>query len=267
MSDEPSLIDTIQTGYSGLRCLVCVNDEKFWTRGEKSIMKLYNIHGILLKSIETKSGERPHDITLKLNGELVYTDTEARTVNRVKNKDTEEIIKLEGWKPYYICNTFADDLLVTMFSDDEKQSKVVRYKDLEESQTIQFDIEGQPLFSADYLKYISENRNGDICVADFGDSAVVVVDRDGNLRFRYTGHPSKTKGPFNPYGITTDSQSQILIADLYNNCVHILDQDGQFLRYIDTCDLEKPWGLCVDSKDNLFVAECESGKVKKIKYM
>ncbi|XP_061169379.1 protein lin-41-like [Saccostrea echinata] len=257
MSNEPNLIDTIKTGYTGLRCIICVNDEKLWTRGEKSIMKLYNIHGILLKSIATKSGERPHDITLTGNGDLLYTDAETKTVNRVKNKETEEVITLKEWKPYYICSTFAGDLLVTMFSDDETQSKVVRYKDFEESQTIQFDGEGKPLLSADYLKYITENRNGDICVADFGGSVVVVVDQDGILRFRYTGHPSTTKGPFNPYGITTDSHNQILVADLYNNCVHILDQDGQFLRYIDTCDLEKPWGLCVDTKDNLFVAECE----------
>lgn len=99
-------------------------------------------------------------------------------------------------------------------------------------------------------------------VSDREVHAVVVVNQAGNFRFTNTGPPSTTNGLFNPRGITTNSQDRILIADS-NNRVHILDQNGQFLRYTIKCNLDDPWGLCVDMKDNLFVAEF-TGKRKQV---
>ncbi|XP_062599556.1 uncharacterized protein LOC134261101 [Saccostrea cucullata] len=209
--DEPETVTTIDTGYNQyLIKVACLSDEEIWTRGNDNTMKLYSINqGSLLKSITTKSGKPPYDIAVTPSGDLVYTDNGDRTVNIVKNKKIEEVIRLKNWGPHGVCSTSSGDLLVIMHSDDSKQSKVARYSGSTEKQTIQFDDKG---------------------------------------------------------GITTDSQGHILTTDQINNCLHIIDQDGQFLRYIN-CGVISPWGLCTDTNDNLFLAYPMKRQVMKIKYL
>ncbi|XP_052679765.1 uncharacterized protein LOC128160475 [Crassostrea angulata] len=267
--DTPVVINTFNTGYTNLRKVSFHSEQEIWASAEVSEIKCYNINGNTINAIETKSGEYPDDLAVTREGYLIYTDREFRTVNKVVNGQIKEIIILQGWIPGNLCVTSFGDLLLVMCDDAKTQTKIVRYAGAIKKQTIQFDENGKPLYSCEYkIQYLSENRNLDVCVADRAAGAVVVVDQAGKLRFRYTGHPTKSKeSPFIPRGITTNSLSQILTADGGNSCVHILDQDGQLLRYIDNKMFDNLVGMSADNLDNLYVAEYNSGDVKVIKYL
>ncbi|XP_061182521.1 uncharacterized protein LOC133190852 [Saccostrea echinata] len=297
LQDDPELIGAIDTGSRKLYSVTCYSDVNIWICGRYSTMKCFDNQGSLIKSVETKSGEWPCDVAVTNDGDMIYSDWATGKINMIENGQEKEIIYLEEWDPQNLCVTSSGDLLVTMSSveeweeggdeedsDEEMiQCKIVRYSltDAKEKQTIQFDDKGNPLFSGNrYSKYICENKNYDICVADSEAGEVVVVNEAGNLRFRYRGHPSAARNQqyqpkdsstkintFNPIGITTDSQSQILTADCPNHLIHILDKDGHFLRLIDNCDLYSPFDLFVDKNDILHVTEYNIGKVKKVKYL
>ena len=288
--EEPYIITSVnipRKEHTELRSVSCLNDSELWITGKDKIIQLYNLQGELLQSVQTASGNEPWDITVTLKGRLVYTDPDDRTINIVENvKQIKQLIGTKEWKPLNIACSSSGDLLVIMISNDYEltQTKLARFSGSTEKQISLWDKKGNPLFSSGSIKYLCENRNLDICVADYDAGAVVVVNVAGKLRFRYTGRPSTSRGllsklrfknsytpsttkeSFCPYGITTDSQGKILTADSDNNRIHILDQDGHFLCFIDSCGLQRPYGLCLDSNDYLFVTEFCENDVKKIQY-
>lgn len=94
MNHGSSRIERPSTEY--VVCLVLYNDEDVWTCSSDSILRLYNLKGELVREIHTKSGNKPYDIAVTKNGDLVYTDNEEETVNILRNNKTQTQIRLRG---------------------------------------------------------------------------------------------------------------------------------------------------------------------------
>ncbi|XP_048767569.2 uncharacterized protein LOC125674466 [Ostrea edulis] len=257
----------LNTGYTNTYRIYCIpNIDEFYVCGDSNIIRHMNTEETLLEEIKTKSRKYPTDLTVTREGHLVYADTDwyDRSINMQKNGKIECLIRLQGWIPLGICSTSTDDLLVTMVSN-YGQSKVVHYSGSTVTQEIQYSDTGKPLYSNP--AFITENKNLDIVVSNFDTKTAVVVDKEGKFKFSYNGNLQSKFRSFTPNGVTTDSMCHILIADRDNHVIHIIDQNGQFLRYIDTCNLHKPYDLSTDSSDMLFVTEYETGIVKRLKYL
>lgn len=69
-----------------------------------------------------------------------------------------------------------------------------------------------------------------------------------------------------PIGINSHIQGWILNTDNYTNRINILDQDGQFLYYIENSDLKIPREICVDDDDKLLVSTFYIRKMRKIQF-
>lgn len=101
-------------------------------------------------------------------------------MNIVKSSQIHTLIKLRRWIPHNICSTSAGDLLVIVESDDYEQTKVVHYAGSTEIRSIQLNDSGESLYSSGVTKYITENKNKDICVTDLDLHAGVVVNQAEN---------------------------------------------------------------------------------------
>ncbi|XP_062618794.1 uncharacterized protein LOC134280408 [Saccostrea cucullata] len=265
--DKVRVIATIPTGVKPLHRVVAVGGDKAWVSGLDKALKCVNIYGSVEQILALTQQIYPSDISLTREGELIYSISEDRTVNIVRREGIEILIKTpQEWTPEGLSCTKSGNILVTL--SNRQQKMIARYHGQEVKQEIFKDENGKALFASGKLvPFIAENNNGGICVSDINAQTVVVLDTTGRVRFRYNGRPAGRRKGFVPRKIVTDSMSQIIVEDLRSDCLHILDQDGQFLKCLDRCGIPKPCGLSVDSEGRLWVGLFEKGEIKVIRYM
>ncbi|XP_078328812.1 uncharacterized protein LOC144623842 [Crassostrea virginica] len=268
---QVSVIANIPTNYIPLYGVACVGVAEAWISGENKTITRIEINGTVRDRVTTTCLPWPHGISVTRGRELIYSDSNSRRVNIVRHgKSKTLIITPNGWTLGVLSCTRSGDILIHVYkgSGRQRKNKIIYYQGQNIKQEINKDGHGNPIFKeGDYSLLMSENNNRDICVSDVNAETVVVVDKKGRVRFRYDGTPARREMRFNPGYIVTDALSQIIVTDYNNNCLHILDQNGQFLRYIDESGLEKPFGLSVDSEGRLWVGLYETGEIKVIKYL
>ncbi|XP_048775800.2 uncharacterized protein LOC125680348 [Ostrea edulis] len=221
-------------------------------------------------------GYKVDDVTISMDDELFISCFHKKMLVRYNlSTVSQETVSL----PYFprglsIC---ADGSLLICMTDsycscasDNSRRFIARYTaDLKLDSVYEFE-NNKRLFTRPYR--VTENINGDICVTDktaMGSGRVVVLDRHGKFKFAFEG-PSNNQctGSFSPAGIACDKYGRVLVADTNNNCVHILDPNGNFVGFLlkqgDTP--VSPHSLCFDNDNQLWVGD-EEGNIKLYEYI
>ncbi|XP_061175546.1 uncharacterized protein LOC133184470 [Saccostrea echinata] len=224
---------------------------------------IFNEEGECVDTVQTKSGHgMPTGLAVMNDGTILYTEYSYKLIRKIKSdKSVENLRQTEG-KPNGICCTRSDDIIVCL--QDCPQGKVVR---LDRTGNMKREFEHE------FLKdptAVCENINNDICITEESMRNVIVTDVDFDTRFMYDGNLKLGEfKKFTPRDICCDSFGHILIADFSNRVIHMIDENGHFIRYLLTKEdgLSYPHGLCVDGEDRLWVAERFSKKIKVFQYL
>ncbi|XP_061172303.1 E3 ubiquitin-protein ligase TRIM71-like [Saccostrea echinata] len=264
---EPKILATLKTNNRKLKGICCESTDRVWVYGDDEKLKQFDKLGTLLNSITAVSGNSQKDIAVNKDGDIAFPHITDECIKVFRKGRVEKMVELAGWIPFGLCFNTDDALMVCMRRTDYSEAKIGIFSGGNLIKEIQFDDKKKALFSVGRNNmYITENGNGDICVSDWNASAVVVTKKSGEFRFRYTGNLSRSHKEFYPHGIDTDNYCRILIVDRDNDCVHVVDRNGKFLRYIN-CSLKDPFVISIDSDENLWVGENSEACIKVIKYL
>lgn len=262
--NEARVIDSISVDYKPLSKVVCIGKDEAWICGWKKRITRVDIHGSIQETITCR--KNLVDISMTKQGELIFIENESKAIQVVSKGTIEDlIITPNDYWAKGLCCTRSGDILVNLHNLG--RNKIVCYKDNIITKEIDKDKHGNPIFrDGHYSLDMAENNNGDICVTDRNAKIVIVLNLTGCVRFRYDCMDAERIKPFHPRCILTDIMNQIIVTDSNNDCLHILDQNGSFLKCVDHCELEKPGGLSMDSQGRLWVAQFFSRKIKVTPY-
>ena len=194
---NPVVVSTIQSPYGEdpeLWSVLCDEAGKIWISGNDSQIYQIDQGGSILKTVSVF--HNVYALSLSVEKKLIFSaDWLDTKVYRYDGNVVRTVVDLGQWCPVGLCHSANGDLLVSMRSLDKTQSRVVRYSGTTETMTIQNERQGKPLFSVGNMLVLllTENGNGDICVADYAGKAVVVVNASGELRFNYQGKQVKNE--------------------------------------------------------------------------
>lgn len=265
MMSKPILLLTINSRSKYTLYVKYYHSNMILQSGTGPELYILNEEGGCLDTIQTTTGlDMPAGLAVMDDGTILYSDYCHKRVRIMKSDKSEETLcRVEG-KPNGICCTRSSDVIVCLQDCFESKGKVVRY-----------DHNGnlKQEFMHQYLKSptaVCENINYDICITEESMRKVIVIDKEMDIRFMYDGNVKSSEFmKFTPRDICSDSFGQILVADFSNRVIHMIDEDGHFIKYLLTKEdeLSYPHGLCVDSENRLWVAERFSKKIKVFQYL
>jgi DNA-binding beta-propeller fold protein YncE len=136
--------------------------------------------------------------------------------------------------------------------------------------------EGSELGEFLHPKGVAVDNKDNLYVADTENNRIQKIRPDGNITS--IGKYGSNVGEFNhPIGVAVDNKDNLYVADTENNRIQKIRPDGNitsigsfnlnekisfYSKYFGPGEFFKPFGVAVDSKDNLYVADTENNRIQ-----
>ena len=107
---------------------------------------------------------------------------------------------------------------------------------------------------------------------------ISTVAGNGTANFSGDGSPATAAQLYNPFSVAADSSGNLFIADTYNHRIRKVDSSGMISTVAGNgvanfsgdngpatvAELHNPYGVAVDSSGNLFIADFENNRIRKV---
>jgi outer membrane protein assembly factor BamB len=127
--------------------------------------------------------------------------------------------------------------------------------------------------------YVSDTGNNRVRRVDHATKVITTVAGNGSAGVAGDGRAAKSAELDFPFGLAFDSAGNLLIADSANFRIRLVDPTGEIHTVVASCgvsdafvgdggppglaQLNQPYGIAVDSNDDLFIADSANNRVRE----
>ena len=116
-------------------------------------------------------------------------------------------------------------------------------------------------------------------VREISNGTINTVAGSNTGQFFGDGGPATSAALYYPLGVVTDSAGDLFIADSFNHRIRIVTPDGNINTYAGfsptggysgdggpatSANLNRPFGICLDAAGNLYIADNENHRIRKV---
>jgi len=240
-------------------------DNKTWIYSDASDVLRQVVIDAKIKTIK-EINTKIYDMALTKNNDILISTSNTSDIKLLtKSGQIKPFLSLAPLLPTGIHVTNNNDIILGVVDDgdtsnmtDKSCRKIIVLEDnKEEKQPYQYNKHKQRLFT---VPYRITDVNSDIVVIDStsnDDGRVVVLGREGSVKWIYQGHTqiNKEDTPCDPRGIVTTSVGNAIVADCYNHTLHVISGEGELLTYKVMSDqgVKRPQSLDIDTRGQLLV--------------
>jgi hypothetical protein len=268
------VVNSYTTDLSGIYSIITVDDKSTWVNDcIKQVIRQINIDNDNITTTKQISCYIT-DMTLTSNNDLL--------LSVYNSSDIKLLTKSGKIKPFFSVSSSLFTLGIHVTSDNyiivgvkepgnpypptDKSTRALLIfgMDGKQQHTYQYDSNKHRLFTLP--RRITTNNNKDIVVVDstsVDTGRVVVVGREGGLRWTYTGHSKiNVTTQFKPSDVVTTTSGHIIVCDIRTHALHVLSEQGDILtcKVMEDTGIKYPISLDIDMRGQLWVGCLIIGK-------